>query len=576
MSYLDVPRLSFFGQFLANPGTINNILSNYDPHNPTRPLWNPKGVAFFQLQGENVNGTQMTGVTVTSVLDASGNLVTSPSQDPLIGAAVQSNPGTSAKIVDLDPWQQLISQLFGLQFQVVIGGSGGSNAGFSMKERQFAAVPSLTDLWFVRSPQGGPSGIFQTILQADQIEWNDPGASPLLQQFQEACTCGISVKFTVDLYDTTSTSPTFNLGRIAGAFGPAKASEPVRFPVRKLVPQVPDGGNPQSVNFWSAPLAIDETRAKAVLDIGNSFQIQQNPKTGAEESVPVGTATAVILASGGTISLSPPLDYSQTQYELTAGIVEVDLTPDQLAAIQENAVGIVTESTGDSPVLAEAEPYVNLSQTFLRLSPGDSADVQLQAFRYGRPLAGETLSAELIQPGFFQQNFPQYPGLDQQIQPGSSEPASGIAFPASVTTDPTGTATLQITAHVPQPLPAPREFIDSQIYFLGGSWQGSAYFWWPMSFAPLSVVIYDAFTIPQHPTWTQDVQPVMAQYMRLYPGMRDILDMANYDVVKQNAQALQKVFSLAITDPGRMPVTRDLAPVKMQMVLDWIAAGLPI
>lgn len=575
MSYLDVPRLSFFGQFLANPGTLNNTLSNYDPHNPTRPLWNPKGVAFFQLQGENVNGTQMTGVTVTSVMDASGTLVTSPSQDPLIGAAVQSNPGTSAKIVDLDPWQQLISQLFGLQLQVVMGGSGTTNPGFSMKDGQFAAAPSLTDLWFVRSPQGGPSGIFQTVLQPDQIEWNDPGASPLLQQFQEACVNGISVKFTVDLYDTTSTSPTFNLGRIAGAFGPAKAGEPVRFPVRKLVPQVPDGGNPQSVDFWSAPLAIDETRSKAVLDIGNSFQIQQNPKTGVEESVPVGAATAVILASGGTTSLSPSLDYSQAQYELTAGIVEVDLTSDQLAAIQENAVGIVTESTGDSPVLAEAEPYVNLSQTFLRLSPGDSADVQLQAFRYGKPLAGETLSVELIQPPFFQQNFPQFPGLDQRIQPGSSKPASGIAFPASVTTDPTGTATLQITAHVPQPLPTPRDFIDSQIYFLGGPWQGSAYFWWPSSFAPLSVVVYDAFTIPQNPTWTRDVQPVMAQYMRLYPGMQEILNMADYDVVQQNAQALQHVFSLEITDPGRMPVTRDLAPTKMQMVLQWIAAGMP-
>lgn len=48
--------------------------------------------------------------------------------------------------------------------------------------------------------------------------------------------------------------------------------------------------------------------------------------------------------------------------------------------------------------------------------------------------------------------------------------------------------------------------------------------------------------------------------------------MADYDVVKHNAAALQRVFSLAI---GRMPVTRDLAPAKMQMVLDWIAAGMP-
>ena len=577
MSYLDVPRLHFFGQFLANPGTLNNILANYDPHNPARPLWNPRGVALFQLQGKNVNGTQMSGVTVTSVQDASGNLVTSPSQDPLVGAAVQSGSGSPAKIVDLDPWQQLISQLFGLQLQVVIGGTG-SGAGFSMKAGQYAPVPSLTDLWFVRSPQGGPSGIYQTVLLPDQIQWNDPGASPLLQQFQQACQDGISVKFTVDLYDMSNASPTFTLGRIAGAFGPARPGEPIRFPVRKLVPQVAEGGNPQDVNFWPAPLAVDETRSKAVLDLANSFQIQVNPKTGVEEAVSVGTATAVILAESGPIPLTPDLDYSQEQYEITAGIVEVDLTPDQLSAIGENPVGIVTQSTGSAPVLAEAAPYVNLSQTFLRLSPGDTAEVQLYAFKYGKPLADQTLAVELIQPGFFEQNFPQYPGLDQSIQAGSSQPASGITLgdgSGAVTTDASGVATLQITANAPTPLPAARQFIDSQIYFLGGPWQGSAYFWWPMSLAPLSVVIYDEFNIPQSPTWTRDVQPVLAQYMRLYPGMKQILDMSSYDVVQQNAQALQQVFSADITDPNRMPVTRDLAPAKMQMVLNWIAAGLP-
>jgi len=32
MSYLDVPRIHFFGQFLANPGTINNELLNFNPN----------------------------------------------------------------------------------------------------------------------------------------------------------------------------------------------------------------------------------------------------------------------------------------------------------------------------------------------------------------------------------------------------------------------------------------------------------------------------------------------------------------------------------------------------------------
>lgn len=67
----------------------------------------------------------------------------------------------------------------------------------------------------------------------------------------------------------------------------------------------------------------------------------------------------------------------------------------------------------------------------------------------------------------------------------------------------------------------------------------------------------------------------MHVYMRLYPGMKSILDLEDYTVVQQNAAALQHVLSAAVTDPGHMPVTRDLAPAKVQMVLRWLAQGLP-
>jgi hypothetical protein len=579
MSYLDVPRIHFFGQFLANPGTVNNELSNFDPQNPTIPLWNPMGVANFRLQGKNVNGTPLSGVRVTSVMDSSGHLVTHSSQDPLVGATVQSNTGTPAKLVDLDPSQQLVSQIFGLQLQVAIGGAGG--AGFATKSGEWLTVPNLTDLWFSRGL--GPSGIFQTVIRANQIQWNNPGTSPLLQQFEQACHDGISVKLTVDLYDLSNASSTFTMGRVTGVFGPASDEEPVRFPTRKLVPQV-SGGSPRNSSFWSAPFAVDANRSKAVFDLGNSFQVQQNPKTGAPESVPVGTATAVILASGGPIALNPPLNYQQTQYQLTSGLVEVDLTPDQLTAISNNPVGIVVEAAGPDPVLAEAEPYVNLSPMFMRLSPGEQGEAELRAYRFGQPLANERLDVELLFPGFFAQNFPQFPGLDQQLDPEINQPPAGITLetqsggsggPGFVETGSDGIARLRVKANVPQPLPEAREFIDSQVYFIGGPWQSSAWIWWSMSFAPLSVLVFDEYDIPSNPTWGADVQPVMDQYMRMYPGMKSILDMSDLNTVKQNANTLKAVFSADLLDPARMPVTRDLAPAKLQMVLKWISNGMP-
>jgi len=39
MSYLDAPRLHFFGKYFANPSTINNQLSNFD----LKPPWIKNG-----------------------------------------------------------------------------------------------------------------------------------------------------------------------------------------------------------------------------------------------------------------------------------------------------------------------------------------------------------------------------------------------------------------------------------------------------------------------------------------------------------------------------------------------------
>ncbi len=69
---------------------------------PGYVLWNPTGVALFQLNGKNVKGAPLTGCKVTSVMDACGNLVTS--KDRLVGASLQtSNAPAPGKIVDLDP-----------------------------------------------------------------------------------------------------------------------------------------------------------------------------------------------------------------------------------------------------------------------------------------------------------------------------------------------------------------------------------------------------------------------------------------------------------------------------------------
>jgi hypothetical protein len=49
MSYLDAPRIHFFGKYFANPSTINDTLSHCDLMPPLDPSWNPNGSAFFDF-----------------------------------------------------------------------------------------------------------------------------------------------------------------------------------------------------------------------------------------------------------------------------------------------------------------------------------------------------------------------------------------------------------------------------------------------------------------------------------------------------------------------------------------------
>jgi hypothetical protein len=54
MSYLDAPRIHFFGKYFTNPSTISNTLSNYDLKPPLDLSWNPNGSALnrsFRLSG---------------------------------------------------------------------------------------------------------------------------------------------------------------------------------------------------------------------------------------------------------------------------------------------------------------------------------------------------------------------------------------------------------------------------------------------------------------------------------------------------------------------------------------------
>jgi hypothetical protein len=86
----------------------------------------------------------------------------------------------------------------------------------------------------------------------------------------------------------------------------------------------------------------------------------------------------------------------------------------------------------------------------------------------------------------------------------------------------------------------------------------------------VSALVWTDYRTPDEPAWRQDVEPILSEYAQVYPVMKDIVDLADYDGVVANKDALATVFNLPQDSPHYMPVTRDLSPAKRQMILAWL------
>jgi hypothetical protein len=322
--------------------------------------------------------------------------------------------------------------------------------------------------------------------------------------------------------------------------------------------------------MWFAPFQVDEARSTLVLDLGNSVS------TTAPYGGPFALDTlAVTLDAYGTNQPVATLSYDLSTYAATAGIYEVPLTAAQMALAASTSVGVSgTGPNGAGGATTEriTGVWVAMDPSFGRADPGESIAVDVYARQWGLPLDDEL-------------DFTLTPiaNSDNTGQPPlvGSEPATGLVYPGYATPS-GGKATLTLTGGSTLPKPAYREGVDGQIYNLVGSWWSSALA--GAGVPAITVLVFDAYA-PQTtpPTWWGDIQPIMYAFARLYPGMRDIMDISDYGTLtspiprmgKTGAQLVAEVLTLPLSHPNHMPVTRDLSAAKTRAVVDWVAAGCP-
>lgn len=574
MSYLQFPRLIFSGNFQADPSTVNNdpehfdssrFQPNYDTPGPgaTNGWWNPKGTGAWRLKDCVVQQVQYTD----------GTSCDKQADDPVVGMPINSViDRVEGKLVDLDPEQQMVSEVWG--FQVFLGEKD-SSIGFGGDYD----VAAFADIW-VRYAAGQPDSFFGAFYQSVISLTKDivgQADSKFLQELQAAIGQGkrLSIRFNVDGYIDDATDQSFTFGRITGAIGAYMPDEPKHFVAGRVINALPN--TKPALNTAYAQIQGNFLH----LDLGNSL-----PTTSI--GGPLQDFGGLYL--GTTNNGNQPVALGQIPYTQkdwyikTAGIVTLTLTNEQLAAAENHPLILAqTTTSGITQLAAESADgtYVRADKYVFRFNPPEHQEAVFYATKFGKRLSAATIS-------FVMDNSQM---LGQQTQgplpgptPGTPNPTTGqypFSFPnalnfnpstniGQIKTDVNGVALLVMVTTDPG---NPRGYIDGQIfgfaYQLGD--QPPAINSQQNPSQILNLLIFTQYVAPETPTWIADVAPILTQYAELYPIMKRIVDLSNFGSVIKNRSILTAVFSTPESDPNYMPVTRDLSRPKREMLLKWLA-----
>lgn len=627
MSYLDVPRLHFGGLFFTGPNTINNRTTNYDP---VVPLENPPG-QYLPRAGWNALGVAQWWLEECQVLSAvSSTGAAVSSSDAVIGAAVQSpSPKTPmsdghggnydfAKMVDLDPQQQGRSALYGVRIAVLLPNGAGFQGLMTVPElRQLnGRVPGATSSY-------GAVGDWMGTLQ--NVVWSgDISSSPFLGTLKAAYYPGLNVKLTVDLHQNnpqnlSTPGDQFCYGRVLGSIGPALPSElPQVVPGRCLqtvVPAAPLSAPAMEANFGSneaPPLQARERVAARTTAIGKArgaaIAAEALAATPPDPWNPafaiireVGTQTLLSIDIGGCILCnaqgSPPI--SDGTFEVDSGIsigvfntatnqftpfangsITISQQYQQLTSTVKNCVLVknscvftfrITAADGADYKTNPLAIQVNGTTVAQEALSGNWIDVSVSSQRLECGI-GQTAQSQIMVRKFGNPVVGQQPPVTASVQLPSGSNSNDVLVDFAPT-DANGLSVITTKVNINQlTLPQLRQPLDSQIYYIqmvdsNGNPIGDGPV--PTQGTALSVLLFNAFQAPPNPTWN-DIGKVFGAYARLYPGMKSLLDISNEATVVSDVDSVLARMSLPISDPAYMPVTRDLSPSKIAMIISWL------
>jgi len=331
------------------------------------------------------------------------------------------------------------------------------------------------------------------------------------------------------------------------------------------------------VNFFSG--CVDKSGKAALVDLSNAIPLTD--PFGSQKDI--GPLSLAILSDesiqeGQAIDASQvvilgPIPYLDANWlKQTGGIYSAPLSESaaKMAAVKPLALVAGGPGVATKVVIREGQDgfQIRAEEFVQRRDAGQRGTVEFFVAQRGVPVNNAAIAVALLPPqpdtGGGDPNAPNQP---KAPLPVINVPPAALTLPTTLSTDNRGRATLSIQTSDPA---NPRGYIDGQIYLIQYSLTAAPQLSLPQ-FDLVIVHLRNAYQKPDKPAWLQDISPILTQYGNLYPVMNErIVDLTDYQSVKNARAILALAFSLPMGDPNHMPVTRDLSAAKRDTILFWL------
>lgn len=573
MSHLELPRLHFRGDFVADVFTCNNddIASAFptqqfvDSASVTvdtlgmddatfktwlrqfaspfgiRAGWNLYGTGACYFENAKVHGAQAVG----------GALVSDPAADRIVGGAVDLN---EAVMVDLDPEGTLGTQIFANELSIrrsatmrMVGRPGRMFSRFVTRRNLGASgFAAFAASWYAAIPAEQLSvqaDTSTTLASFEQARQNGDGLylafciylmAPVISQTQ------LASDFAAGL-ETSNPAR----GKVMGTIGTWKTTEMKSVPTgRRMVAGASLLHDHSSFQLNPATVCVDTVRQVVSLDLMNTFP-ELNTSLDKVDIGEVHLAAVKSGPKGPIITDIGSVPYNREAYERQSGMIDVPYDSALASAVQDQQLVLVQEST-QAIVLAELSMTVESDQRCIYLQEGAATDATIWLTVKG---AAPTASQSVAIQQFVTSNRTQSP---------ANATNAVVTIPGTITIGSSGQATLHILATRPGTC------------LISMALPGEAPLTSFINVRVLPLDNYDA-VLDEDLTFEFVYQEVLRYYALLFPVMRPYVDFSSEASVRLSASAiLDRIAADQFDLASYMPVSRDLSDGKRKLLQRWL------